>query len=481
MRKKAAAIVMTLTAISLVTGCGSSMPAQSADTARTKEVSVTETAEENKPVADEGILAKYMTGIRDRNILEGARDIDYLSEAGSIEPVIRNVEVDDKDVDTSKSGTYTVRYRVTVDLENLEKAENFLKDHPEAAKTDASEGERGKNGSTVSEPVSPGDGENQGPQEAAEMERESSGETPAKEAGDIMQAEGGSDEQEDDGTEDREPHDLSGESETVPDEEGTGKDGPGTGSKENMLPDIPAYVFEGGKDDAAPGETAEIIIEKEVRIVTTDEAVEIIREGGEVWTDESRPVEIGDIEKPEPAEKGDTAPAVREDPVEEEMDNAPEDREVEEDAPEPDGGENDRERSSDNEEGGVHTHDWVEQTETVHHEEKGHYENVEVGMETIVDEEAWDEPVYDYVQVCSVCGYSTDSDDDIIGHMLSHTDENGDLYGSYSSKRVQVDTIHHSGLTHEEPVYEQEWVVDSEAWDEEVVTGYRCRTCGAEK
>ena len=42
-------------------------------------------------------------------------------------------------------------------------------------------------------------------------------------------------------------------------------------------------------------------------------------------------------------------------------------------------------------------HEWVEVTETIHHDEVGHYE-------TIVIEEAYDEPVYESVVVCGGCG-----------------------------------------------------------------------------
>ena len=124
----------------------------------------------------------------------------------------------------------------------------------------------------------------------------------------------------------------------------------------------------------------------------------------------------------------------------------------------------------------------LEQTKTVHHDETGHYEDVQSGTRTVVDEEAWDEPVYETKAVCNACGYEADSTSEINDHLDTHYDpELGYSDASYSTKRVQVDTIHHSAKTHEEPVYEQEWVVDSEAWDEEVVTGYKCRTCGAEK
>ena len=128
----------------------------------------------------------------------------------------------------------------------------------------------------------------------------------------------------------------------------------------------------------------------------------------------------------------------------------------------------------------THIHDWVEQTKTVHHDETGHYEEVRTGTRTVVDEEAYDEPVYEMKCVCSACGYEADSVDEIGGHLDSHYDPGlGYIDASYSVQEVVTDIIHHEEVSHEEPVYEQQWVVDSEAWDETVITGYRCSTCGA--
>ena len=66
--------------------------------------------------------------------------------------------------------------------------------------------------------------------------------------------------------------------------------------------------------------------------------------------------------------------------------------------------------------------------------------------------------------------------------MYDHYDpELGYVDAGYSVKNVQVDTIHHSAVTHEEPVYEDKWVVDSEAWSEKKIVGYYCTECGATK
>ena len=220
-------------------------------------------------------------------------------------------------------------------------------------------------------------------------------------------------------------------------------------------------------------------MEKEVKIVTPDEAEEIIKEGGEVWTDGSVPVRLEDLEKQEEAVTGDTAAAAEPEPVNRNEEDTPEETREHDDSSDDDGGKDSHEEEHQE---SSHTHDWVKQTKTVHHDEEGHFEDVQKGTRTVVDEEAWDEPVYETKAVCSACGYEADSTSEINDHLDTHYDpELGYSDASYSTKRVQVDTIHHPEKTHEEPVYEQEWRVDRKAWDETVVTGYRCRTCGAEK
>lgn len=108
-------------------------------------------------------------------------------------------------------------------------------------------------------------------------------------------------------------------------------------------------------------------------------------------------------------------------------------------------------------------HKWVEETKTVNHEATGHYE-------TQVIKEAWDEPVYEYRDICNKCG--TDVTDDETGaiHYAFYCD------GSYSNKRVQTGTISHAAET------KQVWVVDKAAWTETVGTGkYKCSLCGKAK
>lgn len=110
-------------------------------------------------------------------------------------------------------------------------------------------------------------------------------------------------------------------------------------------------------------------------------------------------------------------------------------------------------------------HEWVEVTEIVHHDEVGHYE-------TIVIEEAYDEPVYDYVNVCGGCGQVFTDDDSAIAHIVeADFDSNCE---NYHAEKRQVGTKHHDAVT------EQKWVVDQKAYDETVTTGYKC-SCGATK
>ena len=133
-----------------------------------------------------------------------------------------------------------------------------------------------------------------------------------------------------------------------------------------------------------------------------------------------------------------------------------------------------------------HTHTWNPVTTTVHHEATGHYTDVVVGTRTVVDKEAWDEPVYEYVVTdktrCIKCGAVFDSFDEWCTHSDNMMDEGDYSHGSYEFliEKVQVDTIHHEAETHEEDIKEKRWVEDTAAYDETVITGYTC-SCGATK
>ena len=171
----------------------------------------------------------------------------------------------------------------------------------------------------------------------------------------------------------------------------------------------------------------------------------------------------------------------------------------------------------------AHTHAWVPVTKKVHHDAT--YKTVwvqdtaawdetvvtkdawdesvlvsDAWDETVVTKDAWDEPVYEWVPVCNACGHvfpvGGGSTEDILDHM-----EAG-CWSSWHDEQIQVGSVHHDAETtvvHHEAVYNtvhhdaettvvhheatghNEQVVDQAAWDEDVVTGYKCSGCGATK
>ena len=144
--------------------------------------------------------------------------------------------------------------------------------------------------------------------------------------------------------------------------------------------------------------------------------------------------------------------------------------------------------SSSSSKGDEHKHNYnIPITKTVHHpaETKTVHHDAVTRQETytVVDKEAYDEPVYEYHQVCKVCGHDFGKGASAAEDATDHNIETGH---SFESKRVQVGTKHHDAVTHQEtrtvtvtPAYD-ETVVTKEAYDETVTTGYKC-SCGATK
>ena len=121
-------------------------------------------------------------------------------------------------------------------------------------------------------------------------------------------------------------------------------------------------------------------------------------------------------------------------------------------------------------------HDAV--TKTVHHDAVTRQETY-----TVVDKEAYDEPVYETHVVCKVCGQDFGKGEAASDQAGIHSAEFGH---SYHSTKVQVGTKHHDAVTHQEtktvtvtPAYD-ETVIVKQAYDETVTTGYKC-FCGATK
>lgn len=144
--------------------------------------------------------------------------------------------------------------------------------------------------------------------------------------------------------------------------------------------------------------------------------------------------------------------------------------------------------SSSSSKGDEHKHNYnIPITKTVHHEavtKVVHHDAVtRQETYTVVDKEAYDEPVYETHVVCKVCGQDFGKGSEASLNAGDHSAITGH---SYHSTKVQAGTKHHDAVTHQEtktvvvtPAYD-ETVVVKQAYDETVTTGYKC-LCGATK
>lgn len=120
----------------------------------------------------------------------------------------------------------------------------------------------------------------------------------------------------------------------------------------------------------------------------------------------------------------------------------------------------------------THTHSWNPITDTVWHDEVGHWEDV-------VIKDAWTEeiPIYEEQarEICNGCGADITADPTTHNknHMLNG--EPGGWTTEYVQVQVGTDKINHPAVT------EKKWVVDKAAWNETVTTGYKCSSCGETK
>lgn len=138
--------------------------------------------------------------------------------------------------------------------------------------------------------------------------------------------------------------------------------------------------------------------------------------------------------------------------------------------------------------GDEHKHNYnIPITKTVHHDavtKVVHHDAVtRQETYTVVDKEAYDEPVYGMHVVCKVCGQDFGKGSEASLNAGNHSSITGH---SYHSTKVQEGTKHHDAVTHQEtktvvvtPAYD-ETVVVKQAYDETVTTGYKC-LCGATK
>lgn len=103
-------------------------------------------------------------------------------------------------------------------------------------------------------------------------------------------------------------------------------------------------------------------------------------------------------------------------------------------------------------------HTWQAITETVEHDEVGHYEQAVTGYNTVT------------TYKCAVCYDTFESLSAYYMHFEEHENSSDPLVGIL---RERYETS-----TRKEPVYGQKWVVDKKAYTEQVVVGYRCGVCG---
>ena len=525
--KKTALIIATALCVSTIfAGCGGATQAEPV-TETPVAAATTQAPEEKAPETTNVLAEMFVRGINDRFVLQDSKNINYLRDTEYAEKIVEDVKVDDSEVDTTKAGTYTVHYTVKVNKTNLEKAQAYIDEHPEvfvlikdetkkpAEKPETKPAEAGtqaggenagapaetpaqdaegvqentddavkEDGNTEDAAQTPAEGTEAGAETPAaeQKEEETPAETPTETPEETKPAETPTEapaEAPAETTTTDKTDDGNGAAET-PAENPETKPAEEVKEPETVIPDIPESVFEKDKDDTTPDETEDIVIDKTVEVVTPEKAVEIIDQGGEVWTDSSEPVKKEDlvspteetVEKPEEkkeeekTETTNTEPEQNDDSHQESHNDDSDDGDDYEEPSHSSGGSAQSEPK--------HEHHWVKKTRTVHHED-GHYETKQTGTETVTDNDAWDEPVYESVCRCTACGAEFSDEDDAAYHVVAeHNNE-----ASWSVRDVQVDTIHHPAETHEEPVYEEQWVDDS--WDEEVSDGYYCDGCGATK
>lgn len=123
-----------------------------------------------------------------------------------------------------------------------------------------------------------------------------------------------------------------------------------------------------------------------------------------------------------------------------------------------------------------HTHNWVAQTQTIHHDAV--YET-----KYVVDQAAYDEqPDWKYVDgyICDNCHQEMFTLEEAQMHVQVSAAMGSGNCKSYSAGIVRIppgaqNPIHHDEVGHNEQV------LVKDAWDETVSNGYKCSICGATK
>ena len=118
-----------------------------------------------------------------------------------------------------------------------------------------------------------------------------------------------------------------------------------------------------------------------------------------------------------------------------------------------------------------HTHTWVAQYTTVHHDATGHNEQIQTG--TIHHEATGhNETIYQGGYACNNGDFETTSANDMVNHSIT-------CGAGYHSTKIAVGTRWvQDTAAYDEPVYGTRWVQDTAAYDEKVFAGNVCSGCG---
>lgn len=392
--------------------------------------------EEKSPVQSEAVkedpnetavkeLKKYIPKVDRLKVVQNAKNLDMTKAVTGLvdekqKSQVESVKVDDSKLDETKPGTYEVTVTVTLKDDNSKTTPDSVK---APAKEDAGKTEynTGKAEETTKDTAAKDD------TSAADKD------TPVKE--DTAKPE--TSDKEDTGK----TEDSKGETQNKP---GTDADSKEDTSKEDntISGTVDVEIVDKDKVEDLTGK-GDVVITDDNKVVESDKPAEDKKEDDKDKDKDKKPdndkkPESDKNSKPSKEEKPDNNSQSTNKPASGSSNN-----------------------SNNNQQG--HTHSWVQQYTTVYHEEVGHSEQV-----WVVDAQAWDEPVYESVNICNGCGQQ------IVGDPVVHSAE---CRASWHAERVQVGTTHHDEVGH----YESKWVVDSQAWTENVPNGYSCSGCGATK
>jgi len=422
-------IIAASLALSLLAGCGkqpepepeAEAPAEEFIEEPEEEPEEEEEVVEEESVREDEVLKPLLPEVIDRYVLEQSEEVDLTANSDDPVGIIREISVaDSTKVDTEKPGTYPVTYVVKVPKAEIDKIIEE-EDPVKAAEEIFTEARK-----AFDEAL----------KEKAEKERQ------AEEDGRPEEAE-----------EEKAEEEAKAE-ETAEAKEDQPEEAPAEQDEERAAD---------GDDPSEEEELIEIEIITDYIVVDVEKAVQLWNGGERVLKDR------GELFRPEePEEEPTPTPSKEEKKPEPSADSRPETPPAPQPAqptaapaaPAP-------------AQPAACSHNWVAQTQTVHHDAVTHTED-QGHNEQVLIKDAWDEPTYDGFLVCNQCGFMTQNN----GEMGDHSAINGH---SYAFKEVQTGSIHHDA------VYETRWVsnivtvTDQPAWDEQVTTGYVCSKCGARK